>query len=165
MKHEQMRIRRAAPEDRDAIVELWKEYMDFHAARDQHFARSAEGPQRFGDYLSGRIVDAASCTHAASCVLVAEHNQEVVGYCLATIAKFPPVFASREYGSISDLAVAAKVRRQGIGQALVEAALRWFAERDVHRIEVRVATSNELSMAFWRKMGFAPYVEILHREL
>jgi ribosomal protein S18 acetylase RimI-like enzyme len=158
MKHEYIQIRRATSEDTNAIVELWKEYMDFHAERDHHFTRSEEGPHRFGEYISGRIVDDASC------VLVAEHEQDVMGYCLATLAKFPSVFAYREYGSISDLAVTARFRHQGIGQALVEAAFRWFAERDVHRIEVRAATSNEVSTAFWRKMGFAPYIEILYRE-
>lgn len=158
MKHKHIQIRSATLEDTNAIVELWKEYMDFHAERERRFARSDDGHVRFGEYISGRIMDDASC------VLVAEHEQNVVGYCLATLAKFPPVFAYREYGSISDLAVTARSRHQGIGQALVEAAFRWFAERGVRRIEVRVATSNEVSTAFWRKMGFVPYLEILHCE-
>jgi ribosomal protein S18 acetylase RimI-like enzyme len=150
-------IRQAIPEDTAAIVEIWKEFMDFHAVRDRHFTRSVQGHERFADFISGRIV------HDASCVVVAEQAQKVVGYCLAVLSHYPPVFLYDTYGMISDLAVSASHRRQGIGQALVEHALAWFAERKISRIELRVAITNEISMAFWRKMGFNPYVEILYK--
>lgn len=150
-------IRQASPEDTAAIVEIWKEFMDFHAARDRHFTRSAQGHERFAEFISGRIV------HDASCVLVAEQMQRVVGYCLAILSHYPPVFLYDTYGLISDLAVSASHRRQGIGKALVNQALAWFTKRDVSRIELRVAVTNDVSMAFWRKMGFKPYVELLYK--
>lgn len=152
-------IRQAIPEDVTAIVDIWKEFMDFHAVRDRHFTRSTDGHERFADFISGRIV------HEASCVLVAEQMEQVVGYCLAVISHYPPVFLYDTYGAISDLAVRASKRRQGIGQALVNHALAWFAAHDISRVELRVAISNEASMAFWRKMGFVPYVEMLYKEL
>lgn len=133
--------------------------MDFHAARDSRFARSADASARMVDFLSGRMMQAASG------VFVAEYDHTVIGYCLITVAQYPPVFAEREFGSIVDLAVTASYRRQGVGQALVEAARRWFAERQIRRIEVRVATANECSLPFWRKMGFTPYVETMYREI
>ncbi len=151
-------IRKAVPEDTAAIVEIWKEFMDFHAQRDRHFTRSVDGPRRFADFISGRIV------HNASCVVVAERADQVVGYCLAVVSRYPPVFRYNTYGTISDLAVNAAYRRQGIGEALVEYACTWFAECEIARIELRVATTNEVSTAFWRKMGFRPYVEILYKE-
>ena len=151
-------IRKAVPEDTPAIVEIWKEFMDFHARRDRHFTRSVDGHQRFADFISGRIV------HDASCVVVAQRTEQVAGYCLAVISRYPPVFLYDTYGTISDLAVSAAYRRQGIGEALMEYACAWFAEREIARIELRIATTNEVSTAFWRKMGFSPYVEILYKE-
>jgi hypothetical protein len=43
----------------------------------------------------------------------------------------------------------------------------WREMLDFHhdRLEVRVATTNELSTAFWRKLGFEPYMESLRRPL
>jgi ribosomal protein S18 acetylase RimI-like enzyme len=133
--------------------------MDFHAAHDLHFTRSADGHERFADFISGRM------EHDASCVVVAERADQVVGYCLAMISHYPPVFLYDTYGMISDLAVRADARRQGIGQALMEYVLTWFAGRDIARVELRAAVSNDLAMAFWRKMGFAPYMELLYKTL
>ena len=154
-----LRIRKAIQEDTRAIVELWKELMDFHKERDQHFTRSADGHKRFAEFVSGRMV------HETSCVLVAEQQDEIIGYCLATISKYPPVYEYQEYGAIFDLAITEKYRRKGIGQALVEAALQWFSEQKIRRVEVRIATSNEVSTAFWKKIGFVPYLEVVYKEI
>lgn len=45
---------------------------------------------------------------------------------------------------------------------LVEAAKGWFASRGLDRLEVRVATTNEVSTVFWRKMGFTAYLESMY---
>lgn len=159
MHSEGFRIRNATQEDTGAIVELWKELMDFHKERDQYFIRSADGHERFTEFVSGRIASETSC------VLVAEQQDEIAGYCLATISKYPPIYEYHEYGAIFDLAITEKYRRRGIGQALVEEVLRWFSEQGIHRIEARVATLNEVSTSFWKKMGFVPYLEVVYREI
>jgi ribosomal protein S18 acetylase RimI-like enzyme len=156
---DRIKVRKAIQDDSKAISELWKELMDFHKEQDRHFTRSADGHERFAEFVSGRMVSKTSC------VLVAEHQNEIVGYCLATISKYPPVYKHQEYGSIFDLAVTKMYRRKGIGQALIEEASKWFSERGIHRIEARVATSNEISTSFWKKMGFAPYIEIVYKEI
>lgn len=50
-------------------------------------------------------------------------------------------------------------RRSGIGAKLVHEMLRLFRERGIRRVEVTAADSNEAATAFWRKMGFVPYVQ------
>ncbi len=159
MSENDFRIRKAAQDDITAIAKLWEELLDFHKERDRHFTRSVDGHERFAEFVSGRIA------HETSCVLVAEHQQEIVGYCLATISKYPPVYEHQEYGTIFDLAVTGTYQRQGIGQALVEEALGWFAEQHIRRVEVRVASSNERSTVFWKKMGFVPYIEIVYKDI
>jgi len=72
---------------------------------------------------------------------------------LATLAKYLPVFETRDYGTVFDLAVTKRCRRTGIGERLYHAAETWFADHGVHRIEIRVAMSNESSTSFWQKMG------------
>jgi ribosomal protein S18 acetylase RimI-like enzyme len=145
-------IRKAVVGELDAIGNLWQEFMDFHKSRDPHFARSADGHERFKEFIAGHIASDASC------VLVADQGGEVVGYCLATLAKYPPVLEKRDYGTVFDLAVTKRCRRTGIGERLYQAVQAWFAERGVHRVEIRVVVANEVSSAFWRKMGFSPCV-------
>ncbi len=152
-------IRQANPADLDSIARLWIEFMDFHRARDAHFTRAPDGHERFKEFIAGHL------SAPASLVLIAAQDEEVVGYCLAALAKYPPVFAHREYGAIHDLAVTAGCRRRGIGQRLYRAALAWFTELGIRRIEIRVTSSNEVSRAFWTKQGFHAFVETLFQSI
>ena len=153
-------IRKAASDDMVAIVNLWQELMDFHRRLDPHFSLSPESHMRFMEFMSCHIKSDTSC------VLVAEEdNKALVGYCLAALAKHPPVFDRRDYGIIFDLAVTERHRRQGIGERLYSAAEAWFAGRGIHRIEVQVAVSNEVSASFWWKMDFNPYITTEFKEI
>jgi ribosomal protein S18 acetylase RimI-like enzyme len=146
-------IRKAAPDDMDAIGNLWLELMDFHKRLDPHFSLSADSHMRFKEFISDHIKSDTSR------VLVAEEDSKALaGYCLAALAKHPPVFDRRDYGIVFDLAVTERRRRQGIGERLYNAAEAWFAGRGIHRIEVQVAVSNEVSASFWWKMDFNPYI-------
>lgn len=66
---------------------------------------------------------------------------------------------------ISDAAVSAGFRRQGIGEAMVEEARRWFLDRGLTRMEMRLLNANEVSTAFWEKMGFIPYMTSMFKKL
>jgi ribosomal protein S18 acetylase RimI-like enzyme len=156
---EQVTIRNACEQDLDMIIELWKELMDFHKIRDQHFSRSSDGHKKFMEFISGHIASETSK------VLVADYNDSIVGYCLASISNNPPVFVIKEYGSIFDLAVTESHRRTGIGEKLCQEIQKWFKERKIQRIELRVAVTNEVSTSFWRKMGYRPYVVTLYKEI
>jgi ribosomal protein S18 acetylase RimI-like enzyme len=155
-----MLIRNAEPADVPAIVELWKELMDFHSPFNELWKRSHDGPARFRALLERRLAEAE---HAL--LLVAVEGGEIVGFTLSNIAEYPPVFVRKHFGSLSDLAVKAGHRRQGIGENLLEANLAWFRDRGMDRVEVRVAAGNEIGQAFWRKHGFADYMNTLYRDL
>lgn len=133
--------------------------MDFHRQRDAHYTRAADGSARFREFLTSQM----ALTN--SCVLVAVYRNLIVGYCLATVMQLPPVFAQRLYGDIFDLAVTESHRRRGVGEKLFAAAQAWFKSRGVRRMETRVATTNEVSTAFWRKMGFRSYAAHVFKNL
>jgi RimJ/RimL family protein N-acetyltransferase len=48
-------------------------------------------------------------------------------------------------------------RRQGHGQALLEALLAWARERGVQRVELRYIEGNEFAARFWQKTGFRTF--------
>lgn len=153
---ETVKIREAAENDILAMVELWKEMMDFHKERDQIFTRTATGHEGWTEFITDHM------SKEDSCVLVAECDGRIVGHCLAFITEGPPVITTKRYGLFQELAITANHRRCGVGEELVKEMLKWFRDRDIERIEVKVSVHNELSMAFWRKMGFSPYVETLY---
>ena len=150
---DRIKIRPAAREDIDAMAELWTEFMDFHAARDPWFKRSESGHNSFAEFIRERIEDEKSI------VLVAEADGKVVGHALAMITPRLPVFEPVEFAQIMDVAVAETHRRLGIGAKLVQEMMRIFRERGIHRVEVGAANTNEVATAFWRKMGFTPYMQ------
>lgn len=151
-------LRNATVDDLDSIAALWQELMDFHKALDPHFTRSSDGHKKFAEFIRGHILSDESC------VLVGESGGNVVAYCLATVASKPPVFEEKQYGAVFDLAVCESFRRQGIGEQLFTVVQNWFRQKNIHRIEIRVVLSNETSTAFWRKMGFSPYLETVVKE-
>jgi ribosomal protein S18 acetylase RimI-like enzyme len=152
-------IRKAIAEDVPSIVELWKELMDLHKELDRIFSRSATGHEAFADFVTGHI------SSETSCVLAAEVGKKVVGYCLAFIEKYPPVLEMTEYGLVQDIGVTKKYQRRGIGERFLREVKNWFSEKGVRRIEARVAKSNQLSKAFWGKVGFRPYLETVFLEI
>ncbi len=154
----QINIRKMTEKDLDAVVDVWKEMMIFHAQRDEFFNAAENAAENFAEYMKSNIAD-EKCL-----ALVAEDEKQVVGYCLAKLLQYPPVFEVLDYGELSELAIAGNYRRSGIGQALFKRARSWLESKAIKRIEVRAVVTNEVSTAFWRKMGFTPYVETLFLE-
>jgi len=151
--NEQVKIREAVMEDVPAIVEIWKELMDFHKRLDAIFSRSATGHEGFAEFLTSNM------EKEDSCVLVAADGEHIVGYCQACISKYPPVLVREKYVEIFDMAVTKKYQRQGIGRMIIDALRRWYADKDVDRIELKYLTANKSAEEFWTKMGFKPYLK------
>ncbi|MCX5644505.1 MAG: GNAT family N-acetyltransferase [Phycisphaerae bacterium] len=152
-------IRPATRRDIPAIVALWEELMDFHQARDSFFTPSDNGSKIFAEFVAENI------RNDAACVLVATVDAKIVGYCQGILDRHPPALAESDFGQILDFGVTAERRRAGIGARMLEALCEWFRREGIRRIEVRHSTSNEIGARFWPKMGFAPYLQTLFREL
>ena len=156
---EQVRIREANERDVLGMVELWKELMDFHRRLDSIFTVRAQADERFAEFVGGNIASDDAC------VLVAEEDGSVVGYCQVKILEYPPVLEMARYGHIQDLAIRQECRRRGIGAGLVRAARQWFSRKGIHRIEVRYSARNALAEAFWKNTGFEPYLTTSFQEI
>jgi ribosomal protein S18 acetylase RimI-like enzyme len=89
-------------------------------------------------------------------VVVAEAGGEIVGYGICQLRRRPAYFEPIEHGVISDLDVAASHRRRGVGEMMLGALCNWLAGRGLKRVEIEVATANEIAVSFWRKWGSKP---------
>jgi ribosomal protein S18 acetylase RimI-like enzyme len=133
------------------IVELWKEFMDFHKDIDPVFSRSEDGHLSFEKHLRDSIN--SEDWH----ILVALDKGCVVGFSTSQISKYAPVFEMKTHGGINTMAVKSNYRRKGIGEQMLEKILKWFESRNIDRIELSVAANNQIGYSFWKKHGFKDY--------
>ncbi len=87
-----------------------------------------------------------SCHGWADAVIVAELDDRPVGFvtCHATVAG---------EGSIGLVGVSEYARGQGVGQALIQGALKWMAEREVARISVVTQGRNLAAQRLYQRSG------------
>ncbi|MFH1335479.1 MAG: GNAT family N-acetyltransferase [Candidatus Zixiibacteriota bacterium] len=138
------------------IVEIWKEFMDFHSDIDPYFARNEEGHSKFDEWVKELMKSDTAL------VLVALDQGQVVAYSLSQINKRPPLFKKVDYGYIYDLAVKSEYRRKGIGEQMLGEILGWFKSRQVDRIELMVLAKNKVAFSFWEKQGFKVFLNRMY---
>ncbi len=154
------RIRPAAERDLDAVVALWIELTRHHEPLDPLF-RLREGAR--GELRE--LLRAVLHDPDAHVLLHDPGAGPPDGLCIVRVDRAPPIYRETERAEITDLGVRPAVRRRGIGRALAQAALAWVQARGVRRVEVRVVAANAEGRAFWRGLGFAPFVDVLQRRL
>ena len=147
-------IRAARPDDVADLVDLWREFMDLHAALPGGLARAPDAHGRWRRHVVDLIADPAWL------VIVAQPDGPLAGYLTATVSPYPPIFTVGEYGFVQEIAVAAPWRRRGVGRRLLAAAEEWLFARGVGEIQARVSRHNDLSQGFWSDRGYAPEIEI-----
>ncbi|MGB2698537.1 MAG: GNAT family N-acetyltransferase [Candidatus Zixiibacteriota bacterium] len=138
------------------IIELWKEFIDFHKNIDPHFTRSPDGHLHF-EKLVKDLIKAED-----SLVLVAIEKGQIVAYSISKIGEYPPVFGHLRYGNITDLAVKTDYQRKGIGGKMLRRIFKWFESHNINRIELRVASGNQIGDSFWRKHGFKEFISLMY---
>ena len=82
-------------------------------------------------------------------ILVAERGGERLGY--VTISALP----GQRMAHIGDWVVLPPRRRQGVGAALIAAALGWARERGLQQIVVEAQTKNHPAISLLSRLGFA----------
>ncbi|HHN93539.1 MAG TPA: GNAT family N-acetyltransferase [Anaerolineae bacterium] len=127
-------IREALPEDEAAVLRLLP-LIPSNAGMDDADLRAAA--QRFRERL-------------AMDILVAEVDGEVVGFLALS---FVPVLSGMR-ALIDDLAVSPTCRRQGIGRALVEAAIQKASRRGASRLLVDTSRGDAAAREFYHASGF-----------
>ena len=66
-------------------------------------------------------------------------------------------------GYISHTAVALTCRKQGVGNALVDAALHALQDEGIHKVALVVFQRNATGNAFWERLGFHTRDDLIYR--
>lgn len=147
-----MDIRKASKEDLEQIMEIWIEFMQYlQAVNADYYAAKVDEPA-FLHYLNGML------GQETANLLVATTEHEVLGFILARQELLPAWFGKSKLGLIRYLAVKQGQQERGVGKALASAALAWFTELSIERVELYVLEGLPAS-TFWKKLGFQPLME------
>jgi ribosomal protein S18 acetylase RimI-like enzyme len=88
-----------------------------------------------------------SCQGYADTVIVAEKDGKAVGFITCSLE-------NEEAGSIGLVGVDENSRGMGVGRALINAALQWFANRSVKSIHVVTQGRNIPALHLYQSHGF-----------
>jgi GNAT superfamily N-acetyltransferase len=152
-------IRPATLRDLDTIVNLWMAMMHEHASFDPRVRLSESAEKGYRQYARHYIA------RSDATVFIAEHDREVVGFCLAYRAQNLPMFCPEQYGYLSDLVVRNDWRGRGIGSALFQKTRGWFRDRQITHVQLQVYSLNADGMTFWKKMGLTDFVCSMRLEM
>lgn len=154
------RVRRAELRELDRVAALWTAITDHHRDLDPLFRMRRDADDELANLLRAlhRDPDAAIFVYACE-------TGDLPGMCIVRIDRSPPIMEELERAEITDLGVRPEARRDGIGSALLDAALAWVRARGVRRVEVQVARGNDEGQGFWRARGFGELMDVLHKRL
>jgi len=155
------RVRVARMQEIDRVAALWSLITEHHADLDPLF-RMRRGPVAEGELRE--LLRALQRDPDAE-ILVYDLDETPIGLCIVRIDRAPPILEETERAEITDLGVRPSHRRHGIGRLLVAEAQAWVRDRGVARIEIQVATGNREGQAFWRSIGYADLLDVLHKRL
>jgi len=86
-------------------------------------------------------------------VIIAESSGVLVGFLAGRVRMLPPYFGGEQVGFIGEVFVSAKHRSKGIGERMLTAAVEWYRERSIRRVELQVFSKNPRAFAFYERLG------------
>ncbi len=146
-----IKIRKAKTDDIPDILEIWKDFMDYHKPFDPFWSRKENAPELVGKFIKTIL------KNEKSLVLVAEYDKKIIGYQIAQLMEHPPILEKYKYCLINDIAVVEEFRGQGIGKLFFIEAVSWSKNKGIDRIELQVAAGNKRAIHFYEKLGLKPY--------
>ena len=149
-------VRLAESGDAPGLFREWQELRAHNAATD---SRIVPAPVTETEFAAGLRELLARPTAA---VFVAERENELVGFIRAGIEHNQPDRLPEQYVSVGYLFVDPSCRREGIGRRLFESVREWAMRQEgVAHFEMTVLSRDGSAEGFWRRQGFAPFIQRL----
>jgi shikimate dehydrogenase len=152
-----MNIRPATTNDYEQLCELFDEVDGLHREARPDVFRKPDGPVRSRERIA-HLVDGPEAA-----ILVAERDGVLSGLAVVSeiAAAAHPLRVPCRVVEIGTIVVRANARRQGIGRALMAAALQWAKARGADHVEISVYAFNDDALRMYETAGFT----MLHHRL
>jgi ribosomal protein S18 acetylase RimI-like enzyme len=147
-----IKVRDATKDDLDDVANLWEELAGHHAGLSDDFALAWDSKRRWSKYLHEKFAEISTK------LIVAEEEDEIVGFMLCMLSPNVPIYKERKLGIISDAYVHEERRKKGVANKMFDVALKWFKKNKVKTVELHVATINPEAQAVWKSLGFTPFM-------
>ena len=153
-------VRSARPEDASALGRLGALLVALHHGYDpDRFIAPGPGTERgSGSFLASQL------ERQDVVLLVAEERGAVLGYAYAGLEGSDWMALRGPAGAIYDLVVDPARRHEGVGRALLQAALNALAAAGAPRVVLSTATQNEAAQRLFASAGFRPTMIEMTRE-
>jgi GNAT superfamily N-acetyltransferase len=149
-------IRPATVADAPALFRAWEALRAHNASTD---ARIVSAPVSEVEFTAGLRELLARPTGT---VFVAELDGRIAGFIRAAVEENAPDRLPERHVGIGYLYVDPAARRRGIGRQLFEAVRGWAETQEgVAHFEMTVLNADGQAEAFWRSLGFAPFIQRL----
>jgi len=154
-------VRHANADDERALVRLGAMLVEQHHefAPTPFLAPVAMLPQRYGQFLVSQVA------RPEMAVLVAEREGELIGYAFGGMEGNDYMALRGPAGVLYDLVVDPAHRRQGIGTALLDAALAALSKIGAPRVVLFTAEKNHGAQAMFEGASFRRTMIEMTREL
>lgn len=158
-------VREATPSDLSALARIGARLARLHHRMDP--ARFFAVPRMEEGYAwwLGKERQSRRALVLAAVRPGARGRERVIGYAYGRIEPRDWSSLRERCGVGVDLMVEPRARRQGVGQALVEALAAGLARRGAPRLVIQVAWRNPEAQAAFARLGFRPTMVELTREL
>ncbi len=157
------RIREAVRQDRDLLAEMFRSFVEEQSEWGGMFGVEPGHHDEYGKMFDR--VFAAEPSEDWTIQIAETEAGSPVGFLMATFATRPDFFHETSRGKIEDTWIRPEHRRSGLARALVLDALEWIRSRGAGRVILQVAGRNTAGQAFWRGLGFEPFMDVMERDL
>jgi ribosomal protein S18 acetylase RimI-like enzyme len=149
VKNPPITVRRAVPDDFEAIRTLLGEGDTYHRSLDIFGLR----PDHV-DY--DRLSFDTVMEEPTTLVLVAMRGGAIDGFVRAEHVAMPEgrLHLERTFVMVHEIVIAANARGNGLGQRLIRSVADWAVKRGAPSVELNVFTQNAPARAFYRELGF-----------
>jgi GNAT superfamily N-acetyltransferase len=146
-------IREITGADTQNVIDLLLQLNRFEHVIMPNRATSLEAAAASFESVSSRIAENGGAH------LVAERGSRVIGYCACAIDLAPPYIREedRRHVWVAELVVAEDARRQGVGEALLNAAEDYTRGQGLRHMLIGVLAGNDGADRLYQRMGYRHY--------
>jgi len=147
-----MKIRKAKIKDLNFLLKISKIFHNEHVKFDKFFYEPTK------DYNKVTRKYFRSLIYSKNALfLVAEEDNKIIGYVIGNVANRHKIFKRRWRGTISDLYVIKKFRKQKVASKLTAELFKWFKLKKVHYVRLWVDGKNDVALQVYKKLGFKTF--------
>jgi ribosomal protein S18 acetylase RimI-like enzyme len=155
-----MNIRKANQKDIEKTSELCAELAKFEYGIDPFFkVFSKKAVKNFKSYVKKGI------NKKDKFILVAETQNQIVGFVYCEIKKRPGMFILKKIGYIVDIFILPKFRKKGTGTILIKNAIKKFKQNKIKFVQINSLTGNKKAIRLYKKIGFKEYEKQLRKKI